>query len=154
MLLASAELLDEKEAGCGDDVEEQEGNSSEDLSEGEEGSTSAEEDEYSDALLATDPAHLDYDALLAAGAAQHRNRQPRAGFDSEEEAGQLAGIKRKRATGVRSAAVTSVEDEHFKLGRRNGSPPSSIVICLQADCMWWRMWWCELEPFHACACCR
>ncbi|EFN57436.1 hypothetical protein CHLNCDRAFT_142905 [Chlorella variabilis] len=109
------ELLDEKEAGCGDDVEEQEGNSSEDLSEGEEGSTSAEEDEYSDALLATDPAHLDYDALLAAGAAQHRNRQPRAGFDSEEEAGQLAGIKRKRATGVRSAAVTSVEDEHFKL---------------------------------------
>lgn len=70
-----------------------------------------------------DLADLDYDALLAAGAA-HRQRQQAAGSDSadveeqsdEAMAVQLASSKRRRSAAA-AAARAAVEDDHFKLGK-------------------------------------
>lgn len=70
-----------------------------------------------------DLADLDYDALLAAGAAHRRGRQSAGSSSDEEEeeeqaeaaAVQLAGSKRKRSAAA-AAARAAVEDDHFKLG--------------------------------------
>jgi hypothetical protein len=78
-----------------------------------------------------DLADLDYDALLAAGAAQHaklRGAEDSDGGSEEEEDGgerQLAGRKRKRGAAARAA----VEDDYFKLGEAQAGGRPRPAVC-------------------------
>ena len=123
-----ADLL---EGAAGGSEDEEGGPSGSEASE-EEGGSSEEEEEEGGGLAAASLEELDYDALLAAGAAQRRKRAA-AGEASESEdeeeavAAAGAGAKRPKLSARAAAERAKVEDEFFKLGEQ--------VVCFHLlDC--------------------